>query len=100
MDYSPRGHKESDMTERLHFHFEWSSGFPFFLQFKSEIGYKELMIGATVSFQSCFLLTVYSFSICGCKEYNPSDFSVDHLVMSMYRVFSDSGLQIGSHKLG
>ena len=23
-----------------------------------------------------------------CKEYNQSDFSVDHLVMSMYRVFS------------
>ena len=22
MDYSPRGHKESDMTERLHFHFD------------------------------------------------------------------------------
>ena len=30
-----------------------------------------------------FLLTVYSFSIFGCKEYNQSDFSVDHLVMSM-----------------
>ena len=28
-------------------------------------------------------LTVYSFSIFGCKEYNQSDFSVDHLVMSM-----------------
>ena len=24
----------------------------------------------------------------GCKEYNQSDFSVDHLVMSMCRVFS------------
>ena len=35
-----------------------------------------------------FLLTVYSFSIFGCKEYNQSDFSVDHQVMSMYRVFS------------
>ena len=33
-------------------------------------------------------LTVYSFSIFGCKEYNQSDFSVDHLVMSMYRVFT------------
>ena len=30
-----------------------------------------------------FLLTVWSFSIFGCKEYNQSDFSVDHLVMSM-----------------
>ena len=32
------------------------------------------------------LLTVYCFF--GCKEYNQSDFSVDHLVMSMCRVFS------------
>ena len=29
-----------------------------------------------------FLLTVYSFSIFGFKEYYQSDFSVDHLVMS------------------
>ena len=29
-----------------------------------------------------------SFSIFGCKEYNQSDFGVDHLVMSMRRVFS------------
>ena len=35
-----------------------------------------------------FLLTVQSFSIFGCKEYNQSDFGVDHLVMSMCRVFS------------
>ena len=33
-----------------------------------------------------FLLTVQTFS--GCKEYNQSDFSVDHLVMSICRVFS------------
>ena len=33
---------------------EWSSGFPYFLQFKSEFGNKELMIWATVSSQSCF----------------------------------------------
>ena len=32
---------------------EWSSGFPCFLQFKSE-GNKEFMIWATVSFWSCF----------------------------------------------
>ena len=30
-----------------------------------------------------FLLTVESFSVFGCKEYNQSDVSVDHLVMSM-----------------
>ena len=29
-----------------------------------------------------------SFSIFGCNEYNQSDFGVDHLVMSMCRVFS------------
>ena len=33
---------------------EWSSGFPYFLQFKSEFGNKEFMIWATISFQSCF----------------------------------------------
>ena len=59
--YSPRGLKESDTTEWLHFHFhlikvipEWSSGFPYFLLFKSEFGNKEFMIWATVSSQSCF----------------------------------------------
>ena len=33
-------------TEQLHFHFhfEWFSGFPYFLQFKSEFGNKEFMI--------------------------------------------------------
>jgi len=30
-----------------------------------------------------FLLTVKSFSTFGFKEYNLSDFSIDHLVMSM-----------------
>ena len=34
-----------------------------------------------------FLLTVQSFSIFGCKEYNQSRFGVDHLVMFMCRVF-------------
>ena len=33
---------------------EWSSGFPYLLQFKSEFGKKEFMIWATVSFWSCF----------------------------------------------
>ena len=33
---------------------EWSSGFPCFLQFKSEFGNKEFMIWVTVSSQSCF----------------------------------------------
>ena len=34
------------------------------------------------------LLTVKNFSIFGWKEYNQSDFGVDHLVMSLCRVFS------------
>ena len=38
------GVAESDMTERLHFIAEWSIGFPYFLQFKSEFGNKEFMI--------------------------------------------------------
>ena len=33
---------------------EWSHGFPYFLQFKSEFGNKEFMIWAIVSSQSCF----------------------------------------------
>ena len=33
---------------------EWSPGFPYFLQFKSEFGNKEFMIWATVSSQSWF----------------------------------------------
>ena len=33
---------------------EWSSGFPYFLQFKSELGNKEFMVWATVSSWSCF----------------------------------------------
>ena len=33
---------------------EWSSVFPYFLQYKSDFGNKEFMIWATVSFWSCF----------------------------------------------
>ena len=33
---------------------EWSSGFPYFLQFKSEFCNKKFMIWATVSSRSCF----------------------------------------------
>ena len=35
-----------------------------------------------------FLLTVWSFFIFGCKECNQSYFGIDHLMMSMCRVFS------------
>ena len=43
MNYSPWGHKETQLSN-FHFHFEWSSGFPYFLQFKTEFGNKEFMI--------------------------------------------------------
>ena len=36
------------------YHYKWSSGFPYFLWFKSEFGYKVLLIWATVSSGSCF----------------------------------------------
>ena len=67
---------------------EWSSDFPYFLQFKSEFGNKEFMIWATSQLPVLLLLTVQSFSIFGCKEYNQSYFSTDYLVMPMCRVFS------------
>ena len=37
---------------------------------------------------SLVLLTLWSFSIFNCKEYNQSDFGIDHLVMSMCIVSS------------
>ena len=84
------------MTERLYFHciivsdliqviLEWSSGFPYFLQFKSEFCNEEFM---TSQLLVLLLLTVQSFSFFGCKEYNKSDFGIDHLVTSMYIVYS------------
>ena len=58
------------------------------------LGNKEFMIWATVSSRSCFadciellhlwLQRIYVYK----KEYYQSDFSVDHLVMSMYRDIS------------
>ena len=46
------------------------------------------MIWATVSSQSCFCWLYRFSSIFGCKEYNQSDFGIDHLVMSVCRIFS------------
>ena len=82
------GHKESDTTEWLNRLTESSSGFPYFLQFKSEFGNKEFMVCATVSSRSCFCWLYRTSPSFGCKEYNQSDFSIDQLVMSMCRVFS------------
>ena len=64
-----------------------SSGFPYFLQFKSEFGNKEFMIWAIVSSWSCFADSV-ELSIIGCNKYHQFDFSIDHPVMSMCRVVS------------
>ena len=46
------------------------------------------MIWATVSSRSCFCWLYRASPFCGRKEYDQSDFSVDHLVMSMCRVSS------------
>ena len=55
--------------------------FPTF--FKSEFGNKiELMFWGTVSSLSCFCW-LYRASPLDCKEYNQSDFGIDHLVLSM-----------------
>ena len=61
--------------------------YTYFLQFKSEFCNKEFMIWATVSFQSCFGWLSTAFHL-WCKEYNQSDFSIDHLVTFMCRVIS------------
>ena len=66
---------------------EWSSVFPYFL-FKLEFFNKKLIILATVSSRSClyclFLLPLHLWM----QRISLSDFGIDHLVMSMYRVVS------------
>ena len=100
--YSSWSRKESDMTEQLHFHFhfipEWPSGFPYFLQLKSQFCNKEFINWATVS--SCLVFADYIellhlrpqriFSIQRILniQYSKSDFSIDHLVMSTCRIVS------------
>ena len=65
----------------------WSSGFPYFLQFKPEFCIKEFIIWATVSSWSCFADCIELLHLL-LKGYNQSDFSIDHLVMFIYRVIS------------
>ena len=68
---------------------EWPSGFTCFLQFKREFCKENSWSEPqTVPGHVKTTLTLWSFSIFGCKEYNQSDFGVDHLVMSMCRVVS------------
>ena len=47
---------------------EWPSGFPYFLQFKSEFGIQEFMIWATVSSQSCFCWLYRAFPSLAAKN--------------------------------
>ena len=87
--YSPWGRKESDTTKRLHFT-SYLNGlvvFPTFFNLSLNLAIRSSWMSHS-QLPVLFLLTVWSFSICGCKEYNQSDFGVDHLVMPMCRVFS------------
>jgi len=78
-------HKEFDLGHR-------SSGFPYFILFKSEFCNKEFMIWATVSSWSFFFFFFFTDCIellhLQCKKYNQSDFGIGHLVMSIYKVVS------------
>ena len=49
---------------------EWSTGFPYFLQYKSEFGNKECMIWATVSSWSCFCWLYRASPSLAAKIYN------------------------------
>ena len=49
-------------------HARWSSGFPYFLQFKSEFGNKEFLIWATVSSPSCFCWLYRAFPSLAAKN--------------------------------
>ena len=66
---------------------EWPSGFPHFLQFKSEFFNKVFMIWATASSQSCFCW-LYRASPSLAAKNIINLISVDLLVMSMCRGFS------------
>ena len=58
-------------------HTEWSSGFPYFLPFKSEFCSKEFMIWAIVSSQSCF-----------CALYRASSSSAAKNIISLISVLA------------
>ena len=62
----------------------WPSGFPYFLQFKSEFFSKELMIWATVNSRSCFCWLYRASPSLAAK--NIINFGIDHLVISMCRI--------------
>ena len=71
----------------LYNHKGWSSGFCYFLEFKSEFGNKELMIWPTVSSQSCFCWLYRAYPSLAVKN-KINMIWYWHLVMSICRVFS------------
>ena len=54
---------------------EWSSGFPYFLQFKSEFGNKELNI-VVVKMKMCMLVAQSCPTLCDPTDYSSPGFSV------------------------
>ena len=66
---------------------EWSSDFPYFLQFKSEFGNKEFMIWAIVCSQSCFWW-LYRASPSSAAKSIINLISILTIMMSMFRVLS------------
>ena len=67
---------------------EWSSGFPYFLQFKFEFSNKEFLVWATVSSWSYFCWLYRASPSLAEKNIINLIFCIDHLVMSTCRVFS------------
>ena len=102
--YSPRGHKELDVTKQLHFHLhwiiirdlslvvpEWPGGFVYFLQFKPEFCSKEFMVWAAVSSWSCFCLIYqvpnFSFYKIGWEFNSSSTFSTKPFLIDINYIF-------------
>ena len=69
-------------------HTWWSSGFAYFLQFKSQFGNKKFMIWATVRSWSYFFWLYRASPSLAAKNIINLDFSADHPVMALCRVFS------------
>ena len=82
------GHKESDTTEWLN----WTElnslvVFPTFFNTSLNLAIRSLW-SEPQSAPGLVFADCIEFSTFGCKDYNLSDFGIDYLMMSMYRVFS------------
>ena len=66
---------------------EWPSGFSYFFHLSLNLAirssWSEPQSDTSLIFAECIELSIF-----GCKKYYQSDFGVDHLVMSICRVFS------------